>query len=211
MTETQTAKPWTETGRFVSQQVNRLQNGYTRTPRDEWAQRMLAQLRRADAGNPGADPELWQVTLDGMREELLGHGDKPSRSESSAHAALVLYALHQQSKSEPMHRRGVGLGQAVRQLSASRAREGSKGVDPGTLARFHSLVRAQSQSARIYNTRGLIGLLRSSSIPLDYGLLATDLWLLDTRHADGVRLRWGRQLHQFQSPTPSNPTEGEDS
>ena len=208
------AKPWIETGRFVGSQASRLQAGYTRSPRDDWAQRTLAQLRRADASVPGVDPVLWQVTLEGLPESVRGTGDAPSYGEAAAHGALVMYAIHQQSKSEPMHRQGVGLGQAVRDLARARSSDGTP--DPGVLSRFHALVRAQSRAARLYSLRALVGMLRAESIPLDYGRLATDLWLLDTKKSDGVRLRWGRQLHLHKPSAESTestdaPTEGENS
>ncbi|WP_237268335.1 type I-E CRISPR-associated protein Cse2/CasB [Tessaracoccus flavescens] len=196
-------KPWSETGRLVGAQVAKLQAGYTRSPRDEWSQRTLAQLRRADAAAPGADAALWQVTFDGLPESVRGVGDAPSIGEAAAHATLVMYAIHQQSKGEPMHRQGVGLGQAVRDLA--RARSADATPDPGVLSRFHALVRAQTRSARLSCLRALVGLMRAESIPLDYGRLASDLWLLETKKSDVVRLRWGRQLH-LHKPT-TEPTE----
>jgi CRISPR system Cascade subunit CasB len=53
-----------------------------------------------------------------MPDGLVGKGEEPSPGEWAAHAALTLYAIHQQSQTIPMHQRGRehGLGQAIRQL-----------------------------------------------------------------------------------------------
>lgn len=192
--------PWEMVRYETVRKIVPLQNGYTTSPRSAWAQRTLADLRHADASDPGADPALWEITLGGLPTELTGTGDDPSWTERAIHAALVLYATHQQSRPEPMHRRGVGLGQAVRQLS--RARSGAE-WDPGTISRFHALVRAQSSMMQLQNLRGLVTLMRGESIGLDYGQLAADLWLLNSDGADRVLLRWGRQLHRAQ-PTPTD-------
>ncbi|MFV0429613.1 MAG: type I-E CRISPR-associated protein Cse2/CasB [Arachnia sp.] len=191
----------------LTRRISPLQQGYTATPRTSWAQRTLAELRRADPAAPGADPALWEVTLNNMPEGLAGRGDAPSWAESAIHASLVLYAVHQQGASLPMHVSGVGLGDAVRRVSY--ARSGSD-WDPGTISRFHALARAQSSAIRLHHLRGLVTLMRGEKVPLDYGQLASDLWLLNTRGADRVMLRWGRQLHRLtNTPTPDHSTEGD--
>lgn len=194
--------PWTVVAALVTAKIVPLQEGYTRTPKDRWAQRTLAELRHGDVTEPGAAPALWETTLSAIPEELCGMGDRPSRTESVVHATLVLYAMHQQSTSEPMHRRGIGLGDAVRRVSLSRKRSDAA-WDSGTITRFHALCRAQSPSAEFQHLRSLIALMRVEGIGLDYGQLASDLWLLRTSKADNVRLRWGRQLHRLITSSPS--------
>lgn len=194
--------PWNRVSQVTAGKVGTLQEGYTAKPRSAVAQRTLADLRHADANDPAANPALWEVVLGGLPEDLAGSSDDPTWAESAIHAALVLYAIHQQSRTEPMHRVGVGLGTAVRDLSRKRA---SESWDPGTISRFHALSRAQSPAMRLYHLRGLVSLMRAESVPLDYGLLAADLWLLNTGSSDRVRLRWGRQLHHY-SPLKSEST-----
>ena len=140
-----------------------------------------------------------------LPDELLGHGATPATAaEQAVHAAVVLYAIHQQSRSEPMHVPGIGLGQAVRTLSARRS--GGPEWDPGTISRFQHLCRAQQWGIRIENLRGLIALMRSEGVPLDHGRLAADLWRIQTSAANRVLLDWGRQLHRIPSTSPTAST-----
>ena len=49
----------------------------------------------------------------------------------------------------------------------------------------------------VHHARGLITQLRSHGIPLDYGMFTEDLVYLQTRGADRVRLRWGRDFYRI--------------
>ncbi|MDO4412394.1 type I-E CRISPR-associated protein Cse2/CasB [Cutibacterium sp.] len=191
-------EPWNEVKSATLNVVSRLQRGYLTSPRDAWSVRTMAALRRADAATPGTDPQLWEVTLGRLPDDLLGHGAAPATAaERAVHASIVLYAIHQQSRSEPMHVPGVGLGQAVRSLSSRRS--GGTEWDPGTLSRFQHLCRAQQWGVRVESLRGLITLMRSENVPLDHGRLAADLWRIQTSASDRVLLDWGRQLHHLPS------------
>ena len=70
---------------------------------------------------------------------------------------------------------------------------------------MHRVVLAHGDGQRAQALRALVTLMRSGQppVPLDYGQLAADLFLLRTRHAHSVRLRWGRGLH---TPTTHEPT-----
>lgn len=174
--------------------VTALQSAYLRDDSDAVA--TLARLRRCAPDEPGADPTVWQVTIGGLPEALQG-GKNISVAERAVHAALVLYATHQQSNSVPMHQAKVGLGLAVQRLASVRGHEGAP--DQASVRRLHQVVLATDPSGRLYHLRGLITLLRSEStpIPLDYGQLAADLYrLFDPRqNSDSVVARWGRDLH----------------
>lgn len=76
----------------------------------------LARLRRGGGAEPGSNPLLWEETL-GLPAQYSGRDDKPTAAERSVYAALTLFAAHQQSVSESMHRDGVSFGAAARQLS----------------------------------------------------------------------------------------------
>ncbi|MGK2309595.1 type I-E CRISPR-associated protein Cse2/CasB [Cutibacterium sp. V947] len=200
-------EPWNDVTKATLDVVNHLQRGYLAAPRDAWSVRTMAALRHADAATSGADPEVWEVTLRHLPDDLLGRGAAPATAaERAVHAAVVLYAIHQQSRSEPMHVPGIGLGQAVRTLSARRS--GGPEWDPGTISRFQHLCRAQQWGIRIENLRGLITLMRSEGVPLDHGRLAADLWRIQTSAASRVLLDWGRQLHRIPSDdqNPSTTT-----
>lgn len=205
-------EPWNDVSAATLGVVNHLQRGYLATPRDPWAVRTLADLRHADAAHAGTDPALWEITLGHLPEDLVGHGASPATyAERAVHAAVVLYAIHQQSRPSPMHAKAIGLGQAVRMLSARRST--STEWDPGTVSRFQHLCRAQQWAIRIENLRGLVTLMRSEDVPLDYGRLAADLWRLQTSASDRVLLDWGRQLHHVpshdQNPSTDSTDQGE--
>lgn len=192
--------PPARTGRvnaLAARRIERLQTEYLGNT--SAAVSALARLRRCDPGIPGADPTMWSLTL--VPEELQGRGDAPSPSERAMHAALVLYAWHQQSREAPVHRSGVRLGAAVARLARARSREGD--LDDATVKRFHQVALASDFSARVYFLRGLIQLMRAETPPIgfDYGIFADDLRRLatdDPTAHDAVLLRWGRDLH---SPT----------
>jgi len=191
----------------VSAKVARLQG---RALNDEASSKAeLAELRRCDPNEPGANPAVWHITLGDLPEQLVGRGDEPTPAERAVHAALVLFALHQQSHDDPTHRSGVSLGKAVGQLAKARSGDGS--LDQATLARFHQVALAQDFGQRLYHLRGLVVLMRTEqpTIALDYGRLADDLWhLADPRHDHNLVLhRWGRDLHSHESDPKQPPTQ----
>lgn len=183
---------------LVRAQVKRLQREYARGGEQptSWGAATLSALRRADPALPGDDPAVWQITLDALPESLAGRGDEPSRAESAIHAALCLYATHQQSRIDGVHVDGRRLGQAVRALA--RARAVNEELDSSVVNRLHQLGTATTTRRRHTVLRSLLTLMRaerSSATALDYGLLARDLYSLENpQTAPGVRLVWGRDL-----------------
>lgn len=166
----------------------------------------LAQLRRGAGKVPEDVPELWGVS---GTEELLNRQDWSEREKARAEAAhflaVTLYALHQQSRiNQGMHRRGAELGTAVRQLMPG------GDIDEPIRRRFVRLGTATTGDALADRLRGIVSLLRRESIPLDYDLLAGQLY--QAQVPDGmreVRRRWGRGFHSYRpnvSPTDA-PTD----
>ncbi|MDI9629234.1 MAG: type I-E CRISPR-associated protein Cse2/CasB [Acidobacteriota bacterium] len=161
----------------------------------------LARLRRCDPADVGAEPLVWAVTLGDLPDELTsyrtGRSNLPTPAERALHAGLVLYALHQQSRDEGVHRPGVSLGGAVGQLARMRAID--EDLDAATVARLHHAALATSFEGHVHHLRGLIQLMRAEkqTVGLDYGLLAVDLWQLADPYQDTreVLTRWGRDLH----------------
>ena len=58
----------------------------------------LARLRRGIGKNPGELPELWDITLEGMPENLYSNNGMPTKAEWAVYNSLTLFALHQQGK-----------------------------------------------------------------------------------------------------------------
>lgn len=183
-------------GALVDERVRQLQGGYMKDLSEAVA--TLAKLRRG-AGKPiEAVPELVGLTLDYRLYERFSVSDpRTEDAEAAAHEALTLYALHQQSKREKgMHRRGRDLGGAVRRLMPSEA------IDEPLRRRFVQAASAATPETRLDRLRGIVQLLRAEDVPLDYGLLADQLYQARTP-AGAVRVRraWGRG---FQAHRPSN-------
>ncbi len=192
----------------VRQRVEGLQAAYLQD--DSAATATLARLRRCDPAEPGSEPSVWAITLGGLPEQLTDfRAEGPTASERAAHAAVVLYALHQQGhRGDDIHRRGVRLGSAVGQLARARAQ--GEDLDRSVVQRFHQVALANEFASRLQFLRGLIVLMRSEKgIALDYGLLAADLGRLADPRADhaGVLTRWARDLHFKPAPTTTNTTE----
>lgn len=176
-------------GTVVDARLRELQEGVLQNRSASVA--LLARLRHA-AGKPvGAVPEVWEITL---ADEFVppGSGDTATTAETASHIAMTLYAVHQQSASDRMHRRGYGLGWSVRYL-----RRADGETDP-VRRRFQALGTADTLSELVHHARGLVQQLRAAKIPLDYGLLADQLarW-----HRQGgaaaVRLQWGRDFYRI--------------
>jgi CRISPR system Cascade subunit CasB len=182
----------------VTAQVTRLQAAYL--GQSPAATATLAHLRGAVAAEAGSVPSVWDVTLAGLDPRLVGRGDDPSPAERAAHAALCLYAVHQQSQRTGMHQTGVGLGTAVRRL-ATRV-----GAESAVERRFHALGTSATVAEALHHARGLVGRLRAEQIPLDYGRFAVDLHDLQyPDRAGAVRLRWGRDFHRVRDERAGSP------
>lgn len=185
----------------VRGKVTRLQSQYAAGPGAQptsWAAQSLANLRRANPLAVGDDPAVWELVFDGMSTALMGHEDAPSRSERMIHAALCLYAHHQQSQTHPVHEPGARPGLALGRLARARASSREE-LSPGVAARVHATATATTAEKRLHELRGLILLMRAERPPinLDYGLLAVDLYRLDQPGtAPWVRLGWARDLHR---------------
>ena len=194
-------------GEVTAGLIRSLQSGYLRD--DSFSVGARARLSRGAGKSFGEVPDLWNVVdTTALYEAPAGGGytlreaELPA-AEDAVHTALTLWALHQQSRGSGMHRtdgaRGSrsGLGAAVRRLMTPGE------IDETVLKR---LVRAgstpdlESLSVRL---REIVLLLREAEVPLDYGLLAGQLFLWQQPGGrDLVRREWGRS---FQSaPTPQN-------
>ncbi|MCL5981578.1 MAG: type I-E CRISPR-associated protein Cse2/CasB [Firmicutes bacterium] len=155
----------------------------------------LARLRRGIGKDPGSLPDLWDVTLSGMPEALLGKGEEPTYGERAVHTALTLYALHQQGKDLKklcMNREGEFLGIAVRKLL-----EHDRNNEDAVRRRFNAVAMSDSFERFSWQLRGLIQILKAKDILLDYPALTEDLyWFQFPDKRDGIRLKWGQDFYR---------------
>lgn len=147
----------------------------------------LAALRRGLGRQPGDVPAMWRFYRTLSRDGQIGP------ELYAEHAALALFATHQQSRAEPMHRTGIGLGDAM--LAARRSGKYSpEAID----RRFAAAATSDSPGELVGHLRGLVTQLRAERQPLDYTRLMRDLIRWQGSGARDVRRRWGSQY--FASP-----------
>ena len=159
----------------------------------------LAALRRGASRSPGELPEIWELTRVEVPESA---GDAPTWEELAVHTAMTLYAVHQQSRTEPMFSPGVGLGSAARRLIGPPDEE-----NPSARARFNALVTSTTVAELRHHLRGFVSLLRARGFALDHAMLADDvLRFQQPGGAKQVRLTWARQYYSL--PAESQPADG---
>ncbi|MER7283945.1 type I-E CRISPR-associated protein Cse2/CasB [Dactylosporangium sp. NPDC000244] len=173
----------------------------------------LAALRRGVGRLPGSVPAMWpfytQINPDG----------RTTARYAAEHAALILFAIHQQSQATSMHRPNVGLGTAVLRLRQHGPRRtGGPAPATGPAApdwtksspvdrRFNSAATASDLTELVLHLRGLVTQLRGIGQPLDYTMLFDDLRRWD--FPDGaaqVRRRWGMQYFTRSGRTTDEDT-----
>ncbi|MFJ1975296.1 type I-E CRISPR-associated protein Cse2/CasB [Streptomyces sp. NPDC087903] len=197
---------------LAAAQITSWQEGYLKDrPRDIAA---LARLRRGAGRDAAALPDLWALVDSGPLHTVT-EGGRPLgetelvRAENALYTALTLWALHQQSRGGRMHRphtarQPAGLGAAVRRLMPP------NDIDAPVLKRLVRAGTAPDLTSLAQRLRELMVLLRREDIPLDYGLLAGQLYAWQwPGGADTVRRAWGRSFHSWQQPTIPHPTPGD--
>ncbi|MFJ8754538.1 type I-E CRISPR-associated protein Cse2/CasB [Streptomyces sp. NPDC102441] len=189
---------------LAARQLAGLQRGYLADQSREVA--ALARLRRGAGRKAGQLPDLWSlidigplhVTPEGARP--LSESDLV-RAEDALHVTLTLWALHQQSRPTGMHQPDrqnsrQGLGTGVRRM-----------MKPGEIndSLHKRLVRAGTApdlATLAQRLRDIVVLLRRDGIPLDYALLAGQLYTWERPGgADTVRREWGNSFHAWHDKT----------
>jgi len=192
--------------RLIQEKIERL---LTEGP---WSRAMLAKLRRGIGKQPGELPELFEILLGDMPEELYGKGDEPSYPVWAIYTALTLFALHQQGKDRTMSaggkiegkNTGNSLGAAVGYLVQQ-----DKEREPAIKRRFDAVSTANEFTEFAHHARGLIQLLRAGDIALDYPRFAVDLyWYQFDDIRNRIRLRWGEDYYRIAQLNVGREMEG---
>jgi CRISPR system Cascade subunit CasB len=144
----------------------------------------LAALRRGLGRAPGDVPAMWPFYT------TLTASGAVTRRLAAEHAALTLFAVHQQSRRTPAHCPGVGVGAIAAQL-----RDHKKTSNEAVERRFGAAATATSYTEVVAHLRGLITQFRLLDGGLDYTRLVEDLRLWQQpEHVASVRRRWGGQF-----------------
>ncbi|MFI6995863.1 type I-E CRISPR-associated protein Cse1/CasA [Nonomuraea wenchangensis] len=176
--------------------IGKLQQGYNTDRRTFVA--VLARLRRGAGKLPEEVPEPRIMTcMEQLRSTLHVSEREALEAEFALYSAVTLYALHQQSQpSKPMHRTGADLGTAVRRLMPDDA------LDEAVRRRFIRLGTAATRKMLAERLREIVILLRDAGLPLDYGILARQVYQAqDPESLRHVRQSWGRSFHSYRSPS----------
>lgn len=182
-----------ETGRLIDGRIGGdrgLQKRYL-SGKESRARAELAALRGAAAKDPGEVPEIWDLTRVPVPDYA---GDAPTPEEIAVHTAMTLYAVHQQSRNEPVYLPGTGLGSAAQQVV------GHDEENPSARARFNALVTSTTVTELRHHLRSFVTLLRARGVPLDHAMLADDI--VRFQRPGGikrVRLAWARQYYHLPS------------
>jgi len=185
-------------GRLVDQRIGgtkRQEGLQARYRRNEARARgELAALRKGANRPPGELPEIWALTSVHVPDYA---GDAPTWEETAVHTAMTLYAVHQQSRTDPMFVPGRGLGHAARSLIGPPEDE-----NPSARARFNALVTSTTVAELRHHLRSFVSLLRARGIALDHAMLADDvLRFQQPGGAKKVRLAWARQYYSLPAET----------
>ncbi|MEU9748393.1 type I-E CRISPR-associated protein Cse2/CasB [Streptomyces niveus] len=193
-------------GWLTGQLITPLQQGYLKD--QSHAVGALARMRRGAGKDFARIPDLWGLTDTGPLHETpegvrpLGEAEL-TRAEDAVHVAITLWALHQQSRGTGMHRTGTrtapqALGTAVRRLMPP------GDIDEPIRKRFVRAGTTPDLPALAQRLREIVVLLRGADIPLDYALLAEQLYQWQEPDGrDDVRRAWGRSFHAHRTPLPA--------
>ncbi|MET9782408.1 type I-E CRISPR-associated protein Cse2/CasB [Nocardiopsis alba] len=160
------------------------------------AGRILADLRRGLGREAGDVPEMWTYYTTLNKE---GYRTAALKAE---HAALSLFGLHQQSQRTPMHKAGVGLGDAALHLYLA-ANANQTAID----GRMNMIATSTDSTELVGHLRGLVALLNEQAQPLDYTRLFLDLRFWDNpEKRPSIRRRWGGQYMDWRKRNPQAST-----
>ena len=153
----------------------------------------MAKIRRGMGRAAGDVPEMWPYYQVVIPDHAAAAGTRRTPELDAEHAALTLFAVHQQSQSTPMHKDKEHIGTALLKLRGSK----QFAANPQALdERVNAAATASSVTELVHHLKGLVTLLRGQQLPFDYTLLVHDL--ADWRWASSrtrIRRQWG--AHYF--------------
>ena len=213
MTDNNAQKPEQLMLAYMHGRICSIQNDYLSASGKPRGARKLAALRHALLMPIGSNADAWPLEFEGLPAELVGRGAEPSRAEIAVHAALTLYAVHQQGETKPMYVPGAehSFGAALRQLVRC-DKERYSNLEEGEMPRkFRAFITADSMEETLHHARQLVQQLRADEIPVDYARFAAQLYTLQSPYtADKVRLAWGREYSRIpkaESGIDASPSE----
>lgn len=185
-------------GQLAAARITPLQKGYLKD--EAAAVATLARLRTAAGKDALSAPHLWGLVDTGPLYASPEDADaRPLRehelqwAERAFFTTLSLWAVHQQSRRTGMHHGSGGeLGAAVRRLMPTNE------ITEPILKRFRRASTAPNLPRLAQRLRELVVLLRQHDVPLNYALLAEQLYTWQQPGGpEAVRAAWGRSFHAY--------------
>ena len=156
-----------------------------------WSRGMRAKMRRGIGKAPGELPEIWDLTLNGLKGDMRGKDGKASSAELAIHTALTLYALHRQGALQSVSGGSDTFGGAAARL----IRKDALRLD-SVKRRFNAAATSVDFTELANHARGIVQLLKAEGIILDYPSFASDLYYYQfPKTADNIRLKWGNDFY----------------
>ena len=158
---------------------------------------MMADLRRGIGHEPGERPQLFGIILLDMPQEFMGKRGNATEAEWSCYTALTLFALHQQGfglKDRPMHvKENISMGRALSKMAKT---FDDPNAEKRSLQKLQAFATSVDMGDASYHLKSMIQLLRSKGIPIDYEMLAEDLYEFQSAAGKNrVNLRWGQDFY----------------
>ncbi|MDR2672184.1 MAG: type I-E CRISPR-associated protein Cse2/CasB [Coriobacteriales bacterium] len=149
-----------------------------------------AKLRKGIGREPDEVPEIWDITLADIPEDLKSWNGIVTPAEQAIHTTLTLFALHQQGKTEAVNRSHISFGSAARRL-VSPDNENEQTIK----RRFDAVLTAKDFVELSRHARGLIQLMKAKDVCLDYPWFAKDLYRHQNPETkDRVMYKWGEDF-----------------
>lgn len=185
----------TEVQNFIKEKIYFLQAEADRG----YGKAMMANLRQGIGHELGELPQLFGIILLDMPENFISENGIATREEWVCYTILTLYALHQQGydvKGMSMHtKERFSIGAAMRRLVYTY--EGDSNAEQRMLQRLQTFATAIDRRELAYYLRGIVQLLKSKGIPLNYEILGGDLYEMQfSEKKKQVCLRWGQDFYR---------------
>ncbi|QIB68681.1 type I-E CRISPR-associated protein Cse2/CasB [Aminipila butyrica] len=155
---------------------------------------ILSRLRNSIGRDVSETVSIWPLVFEEVPLEYLSTSGTPTYQENAILAALQLYALHQQGRSESVHESpGNSVGKALHNIRDLN----NTALD----RRFNALITSGNFKELTTHLRHLISILKQEKgTKIDYAKLAEDFYWyqMSPESANRMRMRWGQDYYFYQ-------------
>ncbi|WMC93083.1 type I-E CRISPR-associated protein Cse2/CasB [Kineothrix sp. MB12-C1] len=154
----------------------------------------LSRLRNSIGRDISETVEIWPLVFEEVPVEYLSKNGIPTHEENAIVTSLQLYALHQQGRSDSVHKASKNsIGKALHTI---------RDMDNTALdRRFNSLITSGNFKELTTHLRHLISILKQEAdTKIDYAKLAEDFYWYQSspESANRMRMCWGQDYYFYQ-------------